>query len=666
MTLKEAAERAERLRAAIETHNRHYYIENKPVISDFEYDLLLQELAGIERLFPSLIVATSPTQRVGSDRTREFTQVAHRYAMLSLGNTYSTDEIRDFDSRIRRSLDDEPEYVCELKFDGTAIGLTYLNGRLHQAVTRGDGEYGDDVTANVRTIPSIPPQLPPGEWPHEFEIRGEILMPFHAFERLNNQRAAHGAPPFANPRNAAAGSLKLLDSRIVAHRGLECFLYHILGENLPADNHFDNLRKAAQWGFRISEQMTKCRTLDEISTFIRHWDEARKTLPYATDGVVIKVNSLAQQQQLGLTAKSPRWATAFKFKAEQGITELLSVDFQVGRTGAITPVANLQPLQLAGTTVKRASLHNADQIALLDIRLHDMVIVEKGGEIIPKIVGVDHSQRKAGSPPFHYITQCPECAATLIRDEGEAKHYCPNDAHCPPQILGKILHFASRRAMNINAGEATIEMLYREGLIKNVADLYLLKKEHLRHFHNWGEKSAENFITSIAASVQAPFAKALYALGIRYVGETTAKKLADALPSIDAIAKANLDQLLAVDEIGERIAQSIIHYFADENNRTLIARLRHAGIRMTNEAQAPRTAALTGMVFVITGTLSRPREDIKALIEQHGGRVAADISAKTTHLLAGLNAGSKLARAKKAGIKIISEQEYAELLNIQR
>ncbi|MDR0728556.1 MAG: NAD-dependent DNA ligase LigA [Prevotellaceae bacterium] len=663
MTLHEATERAARLRAAIEAHNRHYYVENKPVISDFEYDLLLQELAGVERLFPSLVVATSPTQRVGSDSTREFAQVAHRYAMLSLGNTYSTDEIRDFDSRIRRTLTDEPEYVCELKFDGTAIGLTYVNGRLHQAVTRGDGEYGDEVTANVRTIPSIPQQLPAGEWPQEFEIRGEILMPFHAFERLNGERIAAGEPPFANPRNAAAGSLKLLDSRMVAHRGLDCFLYYLLGENLPFDTHFDSLRKAAEWGFRVSEQMTKCRTVDEIFAFIRHWDEARKTLPCATDGVVVKVNSFAQQRQLGLTAKSPRWATAFKFKAEQGVTELLSIDFQVGRTGAITPVANLQPLQLAGTTVKRASLHNADQIALLDIRLHDMVVVEKGGEIIPKVVGVDRAQRKADSRPFQYITRCPECATPLVRDEGEAKHYCPNDAHCPPQILGKILHFVSRRAMNINAGEATVEMLYREGLIKDVADLYLLKKEDLRHFNNWGEKSAENLVNSIAASVQTPFAKTLYALGIRYVGETTAKKLADALPSIDAIAQAGPDELLTVDEIGERIAQSIIHYFADPSNRALIARLRKAGVQMAGNPPATRSDALAGMVFVITGTLSRPREDFKTLIEQHGGRVAGDVSAKTTHLLAGLNGGSKLARAKKAGMKIVNEKEYSELLN---
>ncbi|MDR1681015.1 MAG: NAD-dependent DNA ligase LigA [Prevotellaceae bacterium] len=657
MTLKEATERVVQLSTAIEAHNRHYYVENKPVISDFEYDLLMQELAGIERLFPQLVVATSPTQRVGSDSLREFAQVAHKYAMLSLNNTYSIDEIREFDSRVRKALSDEPEYVCELKFDGTAIGLTYVNGQLHQAVTRGDGERGDEVTANVRTIGSIPQQLPPGDWPAAFEIRGEIFMPFPAFERLNSARAAAGEPLFANPRNAAAGSLKLLDSRTVAGRGLECFLYYILGDSLPFDTHFDSLQKAAGWGFRVSEPAVRCRTVDDIVAFIDHWAEARKTLPYATDGAVIKVNAFAQQRQLGMTAKSPRWATAFKFKAEQATTELLSVDFQVGRTGAITPVANLMPVLLAGTTVKRASLHNADQIALLDIRLHDTVVVEKGGEIIPKVVGIDRSRRDADSPPFRYISHCPECGTPLVRDEGEAKHYCPNDAHCPPQILGKILHFAGRRAMNINAGEATIELLYRKGLVRDVADLYRLRKDDLRHFSHWGEKSAENLINSIAASRQTPFPKVLYALGIRFVGETVAKRLADALPSIDALAQAGRDALLAIDEIGERIAQSIIHYFADAGNRALIDRLRAAGVRMEGDARAPRSGALAGMTFVITGTLSRPRDDFKALIEQHGGRVASDISTKTTHLLAGQNAGSKLARAQKAGVAVVSEAE---------
>jgi DNA ligase (NAD+) len=655
MTLEQAKQRIAPLRKAIEEHNRRYYEHNRPVISDFEYDLLMQELAGIERKFPQLVVASSPTQQVGSDISKEFVQVEHRYPMLSLSNTYSTEELYDFDSRVRKALSAEPEYVCELKFDGTAIGLTYVNGALRQAVTRGDGERGDDVTANVRTIPSIPQQLHGVGIPSEFEIRGEIFLPFPAFERLNHEREAVGEQPFANPRNAAAGSLKLLDSKIVAHRGLDCVLYYLLGDDLPFERHTDGLQQAAGWGFHVSEHMTKCRTVEAILRFISHWDEARKTLPYATDGVVIKVNSLAQQRQLGLTAKSPRWATAFKFKAEQAVTKLCSVDFQVGRTGAITPVANLQPVTLAGSTVKRASLHNADQIALLDIRLDDSVIVEKGGEIIPKVVGVDPSQRPENSQAFQYITHCPECGAKLVRDEGEAKHYCPNDAHCPPQILGKIEHFISRKAMNIAAGEATVELLFKQGLIKNAADLYSLKKEDLEQLKNWGEKSADNLIKSIAASVHTPFPKVLFALGIRFVGEAVAKKIAAALHSIDALAQASREQLLAIDEVGERIADSIRDYFSDASNVALIARLRAAGVSMEIGTQAPASDALAGMTFVITGTLSRPREEFKALIEQHGGTVGSSVSAKTTCLLAGDNGGSKLEKAEKLGVRIIDE-----------
>lgn len=664
MTLKEATEQAARLRRVIEEHNRHYYIENKPTVSDFEYDLLVEQLAGIERLFPSLAVAASPTQRVGSDRTREFAQATHKYAMLSLSNTYSIDEVREFDVRVRKMLPDAPEYVCELKFDGTAVGLTYVRGRLRQAVTRGDGERGDEVTGNVLTIASIPRELSPGDWPAEFEIRGEVVMPFPAFEQLNNERRAAGEFLFANPRNAAAGSLKLLDSRIAARRGLDCIFYYLPGDGLPFDTHFEGLKKAAAWGFRVSEQATICRTVDDIVAFIDYWADARKTLPYATDGVVIKVNALSQQRQLGLTAKSPRWATAFKFKAEQATTTLLSVDFQVGRTGAVTPVANLQPVQLAGTTVRRASLHNADQIALLDVRLHDRVIVEKGGEIIPKVVGVDLSQRPADSAPFEFVDHCPECGTPLVRDDGEAKHYCPNDTHCPTQILGKILHFASRKAMNIAAGEATIERLYREGLVHDAADLYDLKRTDLLRFDNWGDKSTDNLLHSIAGSLQTPFPKTLYALGIRYVGETIAKKLADALPSIDAIAQASIDDLLTIDEIGDRIAQSIVGYFADESNRRLIARLRQAGVQWERPAaQSPASNSLAGTVFVITGTLSRPRDDFKTLIEQHGGRTAGDVGAKTTHLLAGLNAGSKWARAQKAGMTILDEEAFFRLIH---
>ncbi|MCL2133068.1 MAG: NAD-dependent DNA ligase LigA [Bacteroidales bacterium] len=661
MNLKEASLRAAQLRTEINRHNHNYYVLNQPTISDFEFDILLQELTAIEKKFPSLQVPDSPTQRVGSDITEAFVQAVHKYPMLSLSNTYSIEELREFDNRVRKALDSPPEYVCELKFDGTAIGLTYIDGKLHQAVTRGDGERGDDVILNVRTIKTIPLQLQGKDYPSEFEIRGEIFMPFAAFERLNKEREALNEQPFANPRNAAAGSLKLLDSKEVALRGLDCFLYYLLGENLPFETHCGSLEYARRWGFHVAEHYKKCTTIDEVFDYIRYWEEERKALPYATDGVVIKVNSYAQQRRLGMTAKSPRWATAFKFKAEQAATELLSVDFQVGRTGAITPVANLQPVQLAGTTVKRASLHNADQIALLDIRLHDKVLVEKGGEIIPKVVGVDPTQRPSDSVPFEYITHCPECGAALVRDEGEAKHYCPNDAHCPPQILGKIEHFISRKAMNITAGEATVELLFNKGLIKNAADLYQLKKEDLQHFDKWGEKSAENLVKSIAESVQVPFAKVLYALGIRYVGETTAKKIAEALLSIDALTNATEEQLLEIDEVGERIAKSIMDYFADESNRRLVEALRSAGVQMVAEAKVQLSDALSGKVFVITGTLSRPRDEFKALIEQHGGTVSSAVSSQTHYLLAGDKGGSKFQKAEKLGVKIIGEEEFWQL-----
>jgi len=671
MNLKDATLRAAQLREEINRHNHLYYVLNQPIISDFEYDILLQELTAIEKKYPSLQVADSPTQRVGSDITEAFVQMAHKYPMMSLGNTYSIEELREFDNRVRKALDTEPEYVCELKFDGTAIGLTYIDGVLHQALTRGDGERGDDVTLNVRTIKSIPLQLQGKDYPREFEIRGEIFMPFAAFERLNSEREIIGEQPFANPRNAAAGSLKLLDSKEVALRGLDCFLYHLLGENLPFETHYDSLEHARRWGFHVSEHYKKCTTVEEIFDYIRHWEEARKALPCATDGVVIKVNSYAQQRRLGMTAKSPRWATAFKFKAEQAVTELLSVDFQVGRTGAITPVANLQPVLLAGTTVKRASLHNADQLERLDIRIHDFVIVEKGGDIIPKIIKREYppnavirgvARNFPERKKINFPILCPECDAELRRDEGEAKHYCPNDAHCPPQILGKVEHFISRKAMNITAGEATVELLFNKGLIKNAADLYKLKKEDLQHFDKWGEKSAENLVKSIAESVQVPFAKVLYALGIRYVGETTAKKIADALRSIDALINATEEQLLAVDEVGERIAKSIIAYFSDESNRQLVAALRQAGVQMVAEAKEQLSDTLSGKIFVITGTLSRPRDDFKALIEQHGGTVSSAVSANTHYLLAGDKGGSKLQKAEKSGVKIIGEEEFMKML----
>ena len=663
MTLAEAKIRVEELRKIIDTHNHNYYVLHAPTISDFEFDILLQDLIGIEKKFPQLVTSDSPTQHVGSDITKEFVQVKHKYPMMSLSNTYSMEELREFDNRVRKTIDSDIEYVCELKFDGTAIGLTYVDGRLKQAVTRGDGERGDDVTLNVKTIKSIPHTLQGTDFPNQFEIRGEIFMPFDAFQRLNHEREIDDEQPFANPRNAAAGSLKLLDSKEVANRGLDCFLYYMPDENLPYATHYESLQKAAAWGFHISEHYKKCTTIDEIFEFINYWDIARKDLPYATDGVVIKLNSYEQQRRLGMTAKSPRWATAFKFKAEQTVTKLLSVDFQVGRTGAITPVANLEPVLLAGTTVKRASLHNADQIALLDIRINDKVFVEKGGEIIPKVVGVDISQRPIDSAPFEYITHCPECDAELVRDEGEAKHYCPNDAHCPPQILGRIEHFISRKAMNIAAGEATIELLFKKSLIKNIADLYQLKKEDIQHFDNWGEKSAENLINSIAESVNTPFARVLFALGIRYVGETTAKKIADALPSIDLLMQASEEQLLAIDEVGGRIAQSISRYFADESNRNIVEQLRQAGVQMIAEEKIQLSNNLSDMSFVITGTLSRPRDYFKTLIEQHGGSVSSAVSAKTTYLLSGDKGGSKLEKAEKLGVKIISEEEFLQLLS---
>ncbi|MDR0737874.1 MAG: NAD-dependent DNA ligase LigA, partial [Prevotellaceae bacterium] len=529
MNLKEATQRAARLREIIDEHNHRYYVLNQPVISDFEYDLLLQDLIGIERKFPQLQQPGSPTQRVGSDLTESFVQVKHKYPMMSLSNTYSEGELMDFDRRVQKTLDVAPQYVCELKFDGTAISLIYAHGVLTQAITRGDGERGDDVSANVRTIRTIPLRLR-GNPPDELEIRGEIFMPFAAFDALNKQRFEEEEPLFANPRNAAAGTLKLLDASIVANRNLDCFLYYMPAGDGLFRTHYESLQAAKEWGFQISGHIRLCNSMQEVLAFIHHWDTARKALPYATDGVVIKVNDYAQQRRLGMTAKSPRWATAFKFKAEQAVTRLLSVDFQVGRTGAITPVANLDPVLLAGTTVKRASLHNADQIALLDIRLGDTVIIEKGGEIIPKVVDVDCSQRAAGSLPFEYITQCPACGAALKRDEGEAKHYCPNDTGCPPQIIGRIEHFITRKAMNIEGlGAETVELLYHKGLVHHVADLYHLHKEQLLPLERMGEKSVDNLLKGIEQSKKTPFPRVLFALGIRYVGETTAKKIADAV-----------------------------------------------------------------------------------------------------------------------------------------
>ena len=662
MNLKEATQRAAQLRKEIDEHNHRYYVLNQPVISDFEYDVLLQKLIGIERKFPQLQQPDSPTQRVGSDLTEAFVQVKHKYPMMSLSNTYSEMELMEFDRRVQKTLDVAPQYVCELKFDGTAISLIYTNGVLTQAITRGDGERGDEVSVNVRTIRTVPLRLR-GNPPDELEIRGEIFMPFAAFDALNKQRFEEEEPLFANPRNAAAGTLKLLDASIVANRNLDCFLYYMPAGDGLFRTHYESLQAAKEWGFQVSEHIRLYNSMQEVLAFIHYWDTERKKLPYATDGVVIKVNDYAQQRRLGITAKSPRWATAFKFKAEQAITRLLSVDFQVGRTGAITPVANLEPVLLAGTTVKRASLHNADQIALLDIRLGDTVIIEKGGEIIPKVVDVDRSQRAADSLPFEYITHCPACGATLKRDEGEAKHYCPNDAGCPPQIIGRIGHFITRKAMNIEGlGGETVELLYHKGLIRHVADLYHLRQEHLLPLERMGEKSVDNLLKGIEQSKQTPFYRVLFALGIRYVGETTAKKIANAVGSLDRLINLSEDDLLLIDEVGERIAESIRDYFSKAENMAIVEDLRASGLQFEAEAKVQLSDALAGKSFVITGTLSRPRDEFKVLIEQHGGAVSSAVSAKTDYLLAGDKGGSKLQKAEKLGIQIIDEERFNLLL----
>jgi DNA ligase (NAD+) len=662
----EAKIRCENLRKIIEQHNRSYYVDANPAISDFEYDLLVKELEVIEKEFPELQTADSPTQRIGNDVNNEFVQVRHKYPMLSLGNTYSENDLNDFDQRVKKIAGNNFEYVCELKFDGISISLTYKNGILQQAVTRGDGEKGDDVTANIRTIRNIPLKIY-GSYPEEFEIRGEIFMPHSSFERLNSERLKAGEPQFANPRNATAGTIKLQNSTQVAKRGLDCFLYYMLGSSLPHANHYDNLQEAKKWGFPVSQNIRKCETLRQVIEYINYWNEARKKLPYDTDGVVIKINSLEQQEELGVTAKSPRWAIAYKFKAEQAVTELLSVDFQVGRTGAITPVANLKPVQLAGTTVKRASLHNQEQINILDIRIGDMVIVEKGGEIIPKIVGVDKSQRTCNSKKFEYITHCPECGTKLEREESEAKHFCPNENGCHPQIIGKIEHFISRKAMAIDGlGIETIELLYKHGLINNVADLYSLKKSQLLPLERIAEKSAENIIKSIEESKNVEFKRVLFATGIRFVGETTAKKIVEKLNSIDRIMSASQDELLQIDEIGERIAQSIIKYFANAKNREIIQRLRDAGLQMEAKENVEKISdRLKGMSFVVSGTFnSYSRDELKQIIEKHGGKNVSAISASTAYLLAGEKSGQmKTDKAHMLKVKIIDENQFNELIN---
>ena len=657
MTVKE---KIDQLRADLHRHNYNYYVLNAPEISDKEFDDRMRELQELEKEHPEYQDDNSPTMRVGSDLNKNFTQVAHKYPMLSLGNTYSESEVTDFYDRVKKALNGDFEICCELKYDGTSISLTYENGKLVRAVTRGDGEKGDDVTDNVKTIRTIPLVLH-GSYPELFEIRGEILMPWEVFEELNREKEAREEPLFANPRNAASGTLKLQNSAIVASRKLDAYLYYLLGEELPCDGHYENLQAAAGWGFKTSEHMKKAHSLEEVFEYIRYWDTERKNLPVATDGIVLKVNSMRQQKNLGFTAKSPRWAIAYKFQAERALTRLNKVTYQVGRTGAVTPVANLDPVQLSGTIVKRASLHNADIIEGLDLHIGDMVYVEKGGEIIPKITGVDKDARSMLiGEKVKFITHCPECGSKLIRYEGEAAHYCPNETSCPPQIKGKI--------MNIDGlGPETVDMFYRLGLIKNTADLYQLTADDIKNLDRMGEKSAENIIKGIEASKEVPFERVLFALGIRFVGETVAKKIAKSFNDIDELENANLEKLINIDEIGEKIAQSILTYFANPLNRELIERLKSTGLQLyrREEDLSGYTDKLAGQSIVISGVFTHhSRDEYKELIEKNGGKNVGSISAKTSFILAGENMGpTKLEKAHKLGIKLMSEDEFLTLIS---
>ena len=667
MQREKAYRRITGLRKEIDEHNYRYYVLAQPEISDYDFDMMLRELEKLESAFPEFADPNSPTRRVGSDISKAFEQVEHRYPMLSLSNAYSEGEIADFDNRVKKLAGADLEYACELKFDGSSISLLYENGRLARAVTRGDGEKGDDVTANVRTIRSIPLVLRGSDFPEFFEIRGEIVMPFPVFDELNKQREEAGEPLFANPRNASAGTLKLQNPAIVASRKLDAYFYVLMGDNLPAATHFENLKKAREWGFKVSDSIELCRNTDEIFSYLRKWDTGRHQIPFATDGVVVKVNLLAQQEELGFTAKSPRWAIAYKFKAESAATVLQSVTFQVGRTGAVTPVANLEPVQIAGTIVKRASLHNADIIQNLDLHLNDTVFVEKGGEIIPKITGVDIQKRSPGALPVTFIEQCPECGAGLIRNEGEAAHYCPNEDNCPPQIKGKIEHFVSRKAMNIDGlGQETIDLLYNQGLVKSVADLYLLKKEQLAGLERMGEKSAQRILDGLEASKTVPFERALYALGIRFVGETVAKKLAKEVVSIQNLSKKTKEELIEIDEIGDRIADSIVDYFSNAEHLKMIGFLEKQGIQfhLSEDQLINRTEKLAGLNIVISGTFQKfSRDELKKLIEQNGGKNTSSISKNTSYVLAGENMGpSKLEKANSLGVPIISEDDFLKMI----
>lgn len=657
--------RISELRAILDDANRRYYVDNAPVLSDYEFDMLLKELEALESQYPELVTADSPTRKVGSDRRKEFEQYPHRYPMLSLGNTYDIPEVEAFADRAAKGIGNSFTYSCELKFDGTAICLTYKNGRLFRALTRGDGAVGDDVTANVRHISNIP-QVLKGSYPEDFEIRGEIYMPWEAFDRLNAERAADEEQPFANPRNAASGSLKLIDSSMVANRGLECTLYHMLGEGLPFQTHDDALNAAQSWGLPVSDKRKICRSIEEIEEFITFWDTERKNLPFATDGIVIKVNELPYQEELGYTAKFPRWAVAYKFKAEQALTKLISIDYQVGRTGAVTPVANLEPVQLSGTVVKRASLHNEEQMRIHDIHIGDFVYVEKGGEIIPKITGVELSQRTADVVLPHFPQTCPDCGTPLVRDEAEAKSFCPNQSGCPTQIKGRLIHFLSRKAMNVIAGDATIEQLFNKALVWNVADFYELKKEHLLTLDGWKERSAERFLSSLEESKKTPFERVLYALGIRYVGEATARSVARHFGNIDAIASATVERLLEVEDVGQVIAESIHEYFHDETNLETIERLKQHALKFeADDAPKKLSAALDGMTIVISGNFSISRDEMKALIAAHGGKNSSSVSKKTRYLLAGEKPGpEKIKKAEASGVEIIGEKEFMEMLDM--
>lgn len=681
MEREEARERIGRLSEEIRRHNYNYYVLSQPLISDYAFDMLLEELIRLEQQFPDLVEPDSPSLQVGGDITKNFVQVPHKYPMLSLGNTYSEEEIREFEARIHKITGDDVEYVCELKFDGVAIGLTYVNGRLERAVTRGDGVAGDDVTVNVRTIRSIPLRLQGSGYPDEFEIRGEIILPHASFEKMNARRIEEGEEPFANPRNAASGTLKMQDSAEVARRGLDAFLYYIPPGQIAAETHYESLAAARSWGFRTSPYTVKCKSIDEIAEYLATWERDRKELPFDIDGIVIKVNSLKQQELLGFTAKAPRWAIAYKYKAEQVSTLLESVVLQVGRTGAVTPVANLRPVLLAGTVVKRASLHNADVIAAIDVRIGDTVFVEKGGEIIPKITGVDLEKRDPAAPPFTFAANCPECGTELVRAEGEAAWYCPNEAACPPQIKGRLEHFISRKAMNIESlGEGKIGMLYDSGLVKSPADLYTLDTDKLLGLEKtyetgddgrakkigFREKSVANILNGLEGSKSAGFDRVLFALGIRYVGETVAKKLAIHFGDIDKLAAASQADLTEAEEIGDKIAGSILDWFASATNRTEVERLKEAGLnfKLTEPSVKPLSNNLNGATFVVSGVFTNySREEIKRLIEAHGGRNTGSVSAKTTYLLAGENMGpEKRKKAEKLGVRILSEAEFLSII----